>query len=443
MSSAATTMERPRRRRGARRLWTLRVLYADGEVCTQGPRPLPPGRTVLGREALEAWGLPMDPLVSREHLALDLAGGRLVATDLESRNGSRRAGRPLGRAELRSGDVLRLGDTLVLVREVASDLRPTPARGALAGLRGEAPVMHRLRRELSLLGPRPTTVLLHGESGVGKGVSARALHELSGRRGPLVAVNCAAIPEHLAESTLFGHERGAFTGADRPHAGYFREASGGTLFLDEVADLPAALQPKLLHAVEAGEVVPVGSARPVRVDLRILSATSLDLDEAVASGRFRGELHARLAEYVLRLPPLRDRVEDVLPLFREAAGKVLEPDLAEALLLHPWPFNVRELEKVAAEAAVRGADAPELLLEHLQGRLALPEGRAEGAPEGGAAAEPPVASGGPPDRETLTEALEATGGSVAEAARRLGRSRRQLYRDLARLEVDPADHRTD
>lgn len=411
------------------------MLYSDGRICTAGPRPLSPGRTVVGREALESWGMPADPLLSREHLVLELRGGTLLARDLDSRNGSRLGGRPLREAELASGDVLRLGDTLVLVREIASDLRSTPPSRALAGLRGDAPVMHRLRRELSLLGPRPTTVLLHGESGVGKGLSARALHDLSGRSGPFVAVNCAAIPEHLAESTLFGHERGAFTGADRPHAGYFREASGGTLFLDEVADLPSVLQPKLLHAVEAGEVVPVGSARPVKVDLRIVSATSLDLEEAVASGRFRGELHARLAEYVLRLPALRERVEDVLPLFGDVAGQDLSPDLAEALLLHPWPYNVRELEKLATEAAVRGADAGELDLEHLHGRLQGPSA----APE--AAGEAPVASGRPPDRETLTGALEATGGSVAEAARRLGRSRRQLYRDLARLEVDPADFR--
>ena len=335
------------------------------------------------------------------------------------------------------GDVLRLGDTFLLARQVPSTLRPAPPRGALASLSGDSPAMHQLRGELGRVGPEGAVVVLRGESGTGKGVSAAALHALSGRPGPLVSVNCAAIPEQLAESTLFGHVRGAFTGAERPHPGVFQEASGGTLFLDEVADLPLALQPKLLHAVEAGEVRPVGGARAVAVDLRIVTATSLDLEQAVAEGRFRGELLARLSDYVLILPPLRDRVEDVLPLFTARLTQPLHPDLVERLLLYPWPYNVRELQKVAAEVALRGLGLHELGPELLAGRL----GEAPVPPGAGLEGEETPSGTGPPEREAVEAALRACQGQVAAAARSLSRSRRQLYRDLARLGLDPEDFR--
>lgn len=423
----ATTVDRPRRRKKAPALWTARRLFAAGQVLSEGPRVLRPGRLVLGRAPEDGWELADDALLSREHLALEVRGRKLVAHDLDSRNGTERNGRPIQECELSSGDVLRLGDTFVLVREVPADLRPTRARGPLQGLVGEAPAVHRLRRELTLVAPRRTMVLLLGESGTGKNVAAKALHELSGRRGPMVVVNCAAIPAQLAESTLFGHVKGAFTGADRPHDGFFRQADGGTLFLDEVADLPLELQPKLLHAVESGEVTPVGSSRPVAVDVRIVSATSLDLSQAIAGGRFRGELHARLAEFVLALPPLRDRIEDLLPLFSRDLGAPLHSDLAAALLAYGWPFNVRELEKLAAEVEVRGDGLDELGLELIDGRLQAP-----------AAPEP---AAGPPDRASVVAALKACGGQVKATAEHLGRSRRQLYRDLERLGLEPDDYR--
>jgi len=413
------------------------VLFDSREVAPPGVHLLPPGRTVLGRTTLTGWGHGEDPLLSRAHLALELHGDRLVARDLDSRNGSQHNGRALTEAALDDGDVLRLGDSFLLVRQVPNGLRPVAARGALAPLAGDSPVMHQLRGELRRLGPRDTMVLLRGESGTGKTVAAQVLHALSGRRGPLVSVNCAAIPEHLAEATLFGHERGAFTGAERPRPGVFREASGGTLFLDEVADLPLPLQPKLLHAVEAGEVLPVGSSRPVAVDNRILSATSLDLDDAVASGRFRGELRARLEAYVLCLPPLRQRREDILPLFTTIARAPLHPELVARLLAHDWPYNVRELLKLAEEVAARGADLDELGTELVDARL----GAARVAPP--SAAPPAAPPAGPPTQQAIQQALTATDGSVAETARRLGRSRRQLYRDLERHGIDPADFRDD
>lgn len=424
----ATTVDRPRRRKKAPALWTARRLFAAGRVVSQGPRVLRPGRLVLGRAPEDGWELADDALLSREHLALEVRGQKLIAHDLDSRNGTELNGLPIQERELISGDVLRLGDTFVLVRQVPADLRPTRARGPLEGLTGDAPAVHRLRRELTLVAPRRTMVMLLGESGTGKNVAAKALHDLSGRKGPLVVVNCAAIPAQLAESTLFGHRKGAFTGADRPHDGFFRQADGGTLFLDEVADLPLELQPKLLHAVESGEVTPVGSSRPTPVDVRIVSATSLDLAEAIASGRFRGELHARLAEFVLPLPPLRDRIEDLLPLFTRGLTAPLHPDLAAALLAHGWPYNVRELEKLAAEVEVRGDGLEELGPELVEGRLQAPSPTRE-----------PVV--GPPDHAAVVAALQACRGQVKATAERLGRSRRQLYRDLERLGLEPDDYR--
>ncbi len=427
----ATTLKRPRTRGPSRPLWTARLLFDGQRVLREGPRVLSPGRLVLGRAPEGGWELPEDPLLSREHLALEAHGEALTATDLGSSNGSSLNGEPLERAALKSGDVLRLGDTFLLVRQVRPDLRPAPARGAVAGLVGDAPEMHRLRRELSLVGARETAVLLLGESGTGKGVCAEALHRLSGRSGPLVSVNCAAIPAQLAESTLFGHAKGAFTGASEAHDGFFRRASGGTLFLDEVADLPPALQPKLLHAVEAGEVTPVGASRPVPVDVRILTATSTDLDKAIEAGAFRGELYARLAEFILRLPPLRERVEDVLPLLSRSLEAPLSPELVEQLLLYGWPYNVRDLEKLSAELAVRGQDHERLEPELLAGRLQLTPTPPQA----------PTPAPGPQERETIEAALRDSGGQITAAAAALGRSRRQLYRDLERLGIDPGDFR--
>ena len=440
----ATTLERPRHSTTVAWLWSIAVLHDGSVVPRPGARPLQPGRLVLGRPQLADWGHRVHPLLSRAHLALTLADGDLVAEDLGSRNGSWRNGRRLapGVAELvSSGDVLRLGDTLLLARRTSTTLRAVSARGVLEKLRGDAPVMHRLRGEVQALAPRDTRALLLGESGAGKGVTAEALHWLSGRPGSFLSINCAAIPHELAESALFGHTRGAFTGARSASKGFFREAHRGTLFLDEIADLPLALQPKLLHAVESGAVHPIGAAQPVPVDVRILAATSLDLTQVVADGRFRGELAARLSEYVLRVPPLRERAEDILPLFVGAAGKQPDPDLAQALLLHAWPFNVRELLQVSAEAGVRGADAPRLRSEHVGGRVPRPGATTAPAASGAAPSAPPSSDSGPPTGAEVEAALAATGGQVTAAAHRLGRSRRQLYRDLARLDIDPADFR--
>lgn len=281
-------------------------------------------------------------------------------------------------------------------------------------------------------------VLLLGETGAGKGAAARALHEASvRRRGPLVVANCAAIPETLAESTLFGHRAGAFTGATTNADGLFAAADRGTLLLDEVGDLPAALQPKLLQALEAGEVLPVGASRPRRVDVRFVAATNVDLEAAVGRGAFRSDLYAWLASVVLTTPPLRERREDVLSLLcaaLEQARPPLTADLAEALVLHRWPYNVRELQQLARALPALGGDAPRWHLTLVADRLRLPE------PEPGRA-RPGDRRTGPPSRDALVVLLDRHGGVVARVAAELGRSPRQVYRWLERHRIDPDDHR--
>lgn len=285
--------------------------------------------------------------------------------------------------------------------------------------------------------PTETTVLFEGESGVGKEVFARAVHAASARAaGPFVAVNCGALPEALIESILFGHERGAFTGAVERRPGKFVEADGGTLFLDEIGELPPEAQVKLLRAVQEREVEPVGGAGPRRVDIRLLAATNRDLRVEALAGRFREDLFYRICAFPVRVPPLRDRVEDIEPLARRllaaicaaegAATPILAPNAMAMLLARRWPGNVRELRNALDRARILAGGGP-ITAEHLADHV----GQAP-PPEQPAAAETvrPLA-----DIEAghIRFALAACGGNMAETARRLGISRSTLYRKLSEL----------
>ena len=288
-----------------------------------------------------------DPCVSRFHCRLHLReDGRLWVRDLGSRNGTFVDGLRVTEAELLPGAVLRLGGRTFRI-ESGERVR----EGELPGF---VTLDAALRERLKLLERVAKTripVLLQGESGTGKEVAARALHERSPRnRGPFVAINCGAICAELAEAELFGHERGAFTGAVSSSPGAFGAADGGTLFLDEIGDLPLGLQVKLLRALESAEVKPVGAARPRSIDVRIVSATCRDLRRMVAEGSFREDLFFRLRGLAVELSPLRERVVDVLPLAEhflaaepDAAGVSLSTDARAALLAHSWPGNAREL----------------------------------------------------------------------------------------------------
>jgi DNA-binding NtrC family response regulator len=224
-----------------------------------------------------------------------------------------------------------------------------------------------LLAQAELVAPSPVPVLIQGETGTGKELLARHLHNRSGRKGPFIAVNGAAINENLAESEFFGHEAGAFTGANGRREGWFEAAQGGTLFLDEIGDLPLALQVKLLRVLQEREVVRVGGRKPIPIDVRIITATHVDLHTAVAAGRFREDFYYRLNIVTLRIPPLRDRPGDILPLAEHFLGQFarehqrpvpqLSADAVQRLLTHSWPGNIRELENTLLSAALLAGGA--------------------------------------------------------------------------------------
>jgi DNA-binding NtrC family response regulator len=410
---------------------TMRVLYAAGRVLSEA-HALRAGETPIGRAVDSVLGVRLDhdPRLSRHHATVVVDGDGVRCRN-ESRHPALRNGAPFDACRLDDGDVLQLGDTLLLYRLVPADVIDAKSPRVL----GVSPEAMRLRASIELVGPTAASVLLLGPTGAGKDVAARALHEASRRRGPFVPLNVTAIPETLAESTLFGHAAGAFTGATAEHLGAFRQANGGTLFLDEIGDLPPALQPKLLRALDDKRVMPVGARESVAVDVRILTATNADIDARVQRGAFRADLHARLAEINLRLPPLAARREDILLLLTSALPSghpPLEASLAAALVLHAWPYNVREVMKVASELAVRGAGREALTLDLVADRLRAPP-RAETDPAASDEADqdekPEDGARAPaPDRQALAALLERHGGVIADVARATGRSRKQVYR---------------
>jgi two-component system nitrogen regulation response regulator NtrX len=300
---------------------------------------------------------------------------------------------------------------------------------------GDSPAMASLRRLIARVGPSDAAVLITGETGTGKERVARALHLASGRKGRFVAINCAAIPATLLESELFGHERGAFSGATARRSGRFEQAHGGTLFLDEIGDMPLELQAKLLRALETKEVERLGGTGPISVDVRILAATHQELTRAVKEGRFRQDLFFRLNVMPLSLPPLRERPEDLLPLARafaaEIAGPhvpvVLAPGAEVALRAYRWPGNIRELRNHIERLNLLRGDGPLTLTapDSLEGSAPAPvrltfgeKGYREHVEDF--------------ERELIRVALEE-GGSIAGAARLLRMDRGNLYRRIKAL----------
>lgn len=301
-----------------------------------------------------------------------------------------------------------------------------------------APLLH-LRALIKRIAPMPTTVLLQGESGTGKEVTARALHQLSNRaQRPFVPVNCAAISAELIESELFGHVKGAFTGASEARNGLFYYAHGGTLFLDEIGELPLAMQTKLLRALEERRIRPVGSEREVPVDVRIVAASNRDLAADVAAGNFRHDLYFRLAVVDITIPTLRSRTEDIPDLARHFMSMFssqlgveplpLDPDIVRRLAAYPWPGNVRELRNFIERSLILG-NFP------LQGMLAnapspMPEPQEEITLEEMTLEEV--------EKRHIQRVLAAVGGNKSEAARRLGVSRKTLERKCAEWDAAEA-----
>jgi DNA-binding NtrC family response regulator len=260
-------------------------------------------------------------------------------------------------------------------REAETELTVEAPPEALPGMIGCTDAMRHVYRLARLVAPRLTTVLILGPTGTGKELLAQALHRLSPRASrPFVVVNCAAIPEALLESELFGHTRGAFTGAVQASTGRILAAQGGTLFLDEVGELPVSLQAKLLRFLDQKEVQRLGSAEAVRIDVRVVAATNADLEQRVREGRFRSDLYYRLSAFPLELPPLSERVADILPLAEfflrhlgpsGASPLALSPQAVRILEAHAWDGNVRELQQVVERAAILGDGASTILPSHL------------------------------------------------------------------------------
>jgi two-component system response regulator AtoC len=340
-------------------------------------------------------------------------------------------------------------DAMRGLREENRALRTLVMGAAAAPFKFNSPAMQATERLVSRVAPTDSTVLISGESGTGKGVTARRIHELSARRdGPFVSVNCGAIPETLIESELFGHTKGAFTGADRPRKGLFVQADRGSIFLDEIGELPLSMQTKLLHVLEAREVRALGSEQSRKIDVRIIAASNRDLPAMVAQGRFREDLFFRLSVFQIAMPPLRERRADIPALLRHVMAQRsmpsgtsqkldIDPEAEDMLVAFAWPGNVRQLENVLHRAAIladggciRAVDLP-------------PEVSRAGTNSGFAPLDDsPGAERGLRERvrrfelSLILHAIEDAGGDRRLAAQRLGIGLSSLYR---KLEEFPGD----
>ena len=303
--------------------------------------------------------------------------------------------------------------------------------------------MQHVLRQVSQIAITDSTVCLYGESGTGKELIARAIHVASRRaNGSFVPINCGAIPEGLLENELFGHTKGAYTGADRAQAGLLLQAEGGTLFLDEISELPQSLQVKFLRVLQEREFYPLGAGQPVKIDIRLVAATNQDLEKLVAKGKFREDLYYRIHVIPVSLPPLRERTEDIpllasffLQRFSQETGKVvpnLSPETLRQLMLYDWPGNVRELANVMERAVVLSANAtitPELLLLGKRETVAVSErGKIEPLREAREKF----------DKSYLVQVLTASKGNVSRASELAAKDRAEFYRLLRKYALDPA-----
>jgi transcriptional regulator with GAF, ATPase, and Fis domain len=404
-----------------------------------------------------------DPAISREHVAIRLVPAGFRLTDLGSTNGTFIGDLKIETVIVSSETLVRMGKTALrlvpLSETVEQELSP---RARFGRMLGASAAMRETFALLEKVSASDLTVLVEGETGTGKELVAEGLHEASGRAGAFIAVNCGAIPRELLESELFGHEKGAFTGAVRERAGAFVAADRGTIFLDEVGELPLDMQAKLLRALERREVKPVGSDKIVSVDVRVVAATNRSLAKEVTAGRFRQDLYYRLAVVTVKIPPLRTRLEDLRLLVdsfaeelerrRKAAGlpppERLDETAMAMLARYEFPGNVRELRNIVERWAVLGAaTAP----GETSPIMPLPHGTTP------AATPAPSSSGLDPsifdlpyheakeayverfDRAFTEEALRRSGGNVSKAARDAGVDRRHLQRLMARFGVKAPD----
>jgi transcriptional regulator with GAF, ATPase, and Fis domain len=452
------------------RIWSVVLAVVDG--------PSRGARTAVGSEIARigtADGNDLvlaDRTVSRFHCELSLRGNIIILRDCGSTNGTLIDGVRVREAEIPPGTLVRIGGSAFHV-ELGEDpaFVEVSARESFGELVGASVEMRRVYAILERLALTDATLLIQGETGTGKDVAARSLHAASPRADkPFVAVDCGAIPEHLVESELFGHVRGAFTGATSDRRGVFEEADGGTLFLDEIGEMPMSLQPKLLRAIESRSIRRVGGGAARTVNVRIVAATNRSLSSSINEGSFREDLYYRLAVVELRLPPLRSRRDDIPVLaehfFRQFVGErgTLPAEFVAALIGRGWPGNVRELKNSIERSVTLGTLLPRsahsVAASSLPSQPSIHAGTSAGAVAHGA--ETPAQLGAltaienfvalhlplKEARDTWTKTFElayvramlrTVGGNVTRAAERAGVSRRFLQRMVARLGIKTAD----
>jgi DNA-binding NtrC family response regulator len=399
-----------------------------------------------------ALGVP-DSRMSQVHARLVRDMGRWILEDAGSKNGVILNGERHERAVLEDGDLFEMGHTFFLFREgqgapAVSFPRDCEAKEvpiAAPGLLSFAPSLVRSFGELVQVSRAPVSVLLQGETGTGKELLARAVHAMAGGDGAFVAVNCGALPETLVESELFGYVKGAFSGAAQDRLGLIRSADRGTLFLDEIGDLSLASQAALLRVLQEREVTPLGSSRPVRVNIQVVAATHHDLSAMVARDQFRRDLYARIAGFTVRLPGLRERREDMGLLVASLLPRVapegveqirLRVEAARALFNYEWPLNVRELEAclgIATALAGRGVIKVEHLTEAVRGEKQVASGSHDTAPT--------LSPEEQEKRDELMELLRQHRGNISAVARAAGKARVQIHRWLRRYRLDPRNFR--
>ncbi len=402
---------------------------------------LPPIGVVIGTERSCDVVL-TDAFVSRRHCSVAPTAGGFQITDLGSKNGTLIDGVAVGKVVAPPGVALRIGKTLVQVMPADEVLDIPPSdKDRFGGLYGGSHLMRSVFAVLERASKSSAPVMFLGESGTGKELMARGVHDNSPRRdGPFVVFDCGASSETLIESDLFGHTKGAFTGAASDRQGAFAAANGGTLFLDEIGDLPVALQPKLLRMLEAGEVVPLGGRKTEKYDVRIVAATHRDVFAEVARGGFRGDLYYRLAVVEVHVPPLRQRVEDLptlIAMFLERAGaghlsKQVGGASLDRLQRYHWPGNVRELRNVITRAvALAGPDDDFQSLPFLlRPTAAAPEAAPVRADRPFHEAKDEVVARF--ERAYLTDLIARANGNLSAAARAAGLERKFLYKLLER-----------
>ena len=403
---------------------------------------------VIGRHAPKNMGLEVagwvvrDRLISGQHARIEESDdGDWELTDLESRNGTVVDGisaEPV--LKLRNGSLIFVGSHVAIFR-LATETQIAAIKAEMERPFGPVPTCNpdfaMTCAMLRKLADTDSEVLLTGETGVGKEIYANAIHQASGRKGRFVAVNCAALPRELVESELFGYTRGAHSQATVPKAGIIEEAEGGTLFLDEIGDMAPELQTKLLRFTQDRMLMPVGSTRPRRMDVRILAATSRTAPPVAGQGGLRADLAARLGAEPIRVPPLRDRLEDLGALggyLLGAKGKPLETLALQALCLYSWPGNVREVQKVLSTAMALARDAERIGVQHLPQAIAAGPARVRSSPAGRATRPPPTAV-------ELEEIIRRCEGNMLRVARELDRKPALIYRWAKRFNIKIDDYR--